>query len=110
MAAPFKSVPATKAACGDAVGRATPLVPPYWQHQRVASQASIISNSRPAAILLEDNTEVLGGLKSSLWARLITIDSHTVVSGNIKGLGDYVVWNCRVQTLEVSFTHKKGAL
>ena len=78
-------------------------VPPYWHlHRRGASYASTASSTRPAPIRLEDNTDEPEGVKSPLWARLVTIESHTVVSGNVKGIGDYVVWNCQVETLDVS--------
>ena len=77
------------------------IVPPYWQHNRQASRASVISNGKPPPITLEDNTEEPEGIKSPLWAKLVTIESHTIVSGNVKGVGDYVVWMCRVETLDV---------
>lgn len=83
----------------------TVLIPPYWQqHRRATSYASVVSNGRPSPIRLEDNTEELEGVKSPLWAKLVAIDSHTVVSGNLKGVGDYVVWICRVETLDVGYT------
>ena len=80
----------------------TTIVPPYWQHMRAASRNSILSIGKSQPIRLEDNTEEEEGAKSPLWARLVSIDSHTVVTGNVKGVGDYVVWICRVQTLDVS--------
>lgn len=80
------------------------LSPPYWIRTRpdsVASYSSLLG--RPAPITLEDNTQDDEGIKSPLWAKLVSIDSHTIVSGNIKGVGDYVVWICRVETLDVGF-------
>jgi hypothetical protein len=84
------------------------IVPPYWQsHRRGLSYVSIVSSNtnRPAAITLEDNTQEdaddPGGLKSPLWARMVSVDSHVVITGNVKGIGDYVVWICKVQTLDV---------
>ena len=79
----------------------TPVVPPYWQHSRQASRASVISYGKPTPITLEDNSAPPDDVTSPLWARAVVIDSHAVVSGSVKGVGDYVVWTCRVQTLDV---------
>ena len=81
----------------------TPLIPPYWSHRRAASCASTLSNA-VAPIRLEDHTLDEEGQKSPLWAKVVDVDSYVVVSGNVKGVGDYVVWNCRVERLEVSDT------
>lgn len=37
-----------------------------------------------------------------LWARSVAIDDHVVVHGK-SGVGSYVVWNCTIQTLDVSW-------
>jgi hypothetical protein len=76
------------------------LSPPYWQHQRTVSSATQASLDRPAGITLEDNTQADSPSHSALWAKSIAIDDYVVVRGNITGLGDYVVWNCKVQTLD----------
>lgn len=55
---------------------------------------------RPATITLEDHTEQDEGSKSPLWAKVVSVDSHVIISGNFKGVGDYVVWIFRVETLE----------
>lgn len=87
-----------------------PIVsPPYWQHVRHASRNSVLSIGKQP-IRLEDNTEEPVGTRSPLWAKLVSIDSHTVVTGNLKGVGDYVVWICRVQTLDVSIKYFGSAL
>ena len=78
------------------------VVPPYWHHVRGASRNSVLSIGKPQPIRLEDNTEESEGTRSPLWAKLVSIDSHTVVTGNVKSVGDYVVWRCKVQTLDVS--------
>ena len=89
-----------------AKAKATTVVPPYWQqHQRQASHASIISNGKPPPISLEDHTEEPEGISSPLWAKVVSIESHVLVSGNVPGVGDYVVWICRVETLDVSSVH-----
>ncbi|MCJ1477561.1 PX domain-containing protein ypt35 [Lambiella insularis] len=82
------------------------LTPPYWQlHRRQFSHASVASNAsnagRPPPIILEDHTEELEGQKSPLWAKSVTIENHVVVAGNITGIGNYVVWICKVFTLDV---------
>lgn len=82
------------------------LTPPYWQfHRRQFSHASVASNTsnagRPPPIILEDHTEELEGQKSPLWAKSVSIDNHVVVAGNITGIGNYVVWICKVFTLDV---------
>ncbi|MCJ1380831.1 PX domain-containing protein ypt35 [Xylographa soralifera] len=80
------------------------LIPPYWQHRRQFSHASVVSNAsitgRPPPIILEDHTEELDGQRSPLWAKSVAIDNHVVVSGNITGVGNYVVWICKVFTLD----------
>lgn len=38
-----------------------------------------------------------------LWAQSVLIEDHVVVHGKT-GVGAYVVWNCRIQTLDVSLT------
>ena len=81
------------------------LIPPYWQHRRHFSHASVVSNAsitgRPPPIILEDHTEELEGQRSPLWAKSVTIDNHVMVAGNITGVGNYVVWICKVFTLDV---------
>ena len=87
-----------------------PVIPPYWQSQvynRSVSRTSVLSIAgigKPQPILLEDHSEEPEGVKSPLWAKVVSIDSHTIVSGNVKGLGDYVVWSCRIDTLDVSMS------
>ena len=92
-----------KVAAAAAAAAAPAVVPPYWQqHQRHASYASVISNGKPPPISLEDHTEEPEEVSSPLWAKVVSIESHVLVSGNVPGLGDYVVWICRVETLDVS--------
>ncbi|PGH15472.1 hypothetical protein AJ79_02449 [Helicocarpus griseus UAMH5409] len=87
----------------------TSVIPPYWRHYRNASQASqtsldaaTVSGSGPrrSLIRLEDHTEDPANEGSKgLWARSVTIDDYTVVKGR-SGIGAYVVWIVRIQTLE----------
>ncbi|KAL4802952.1 Phox homologous domain-containing protein [Aspergillus unguis] len=76
------------------------IVPPYWSHHRNASRTSQISVDRGQAITLEDHTEDPNSETSrGLWAKSVTIDDHVVVQGKT-GIGAYVVWNCKIRTLE----------
>ena len=79
------------------------VVPPYWQrHSRNASRASQSSQARSTLITLEDHTaDPDSETTRGLWARSVSIDDHVVVQGKT-GVGAYVVWNCRIQTLDVS--------
>ncbi|PYH94777.1 PX domain protein [Aspergillus ellipticus CBS 707.79] len=76
------------------------IVPPYWSHHRNASRASQISIEQSAGITLEDHTEDLNcETARGLWAKSVAVDDHVVVRGKT-GIGSYVVWNCRIQTLD----------
>ena len=79
------------------------IIPPYWQHYRNASHASQVSVERPHTplITLEDHTEdPASETTKGLWARSVTIDDHLVVKGT-SGIGAYVVWTCKIETLDV---------
>ena len=80
------------------------VVPPYWQHHgRHASRMSSYStDGHPTPISLEDHTEDGSEQSKGLWAKGVTIDDYVVVSGTAPGLGAYVVFNCTVETLDVS--------
>lgn len=86
---------------GSADQHSTPVSPPYWQHQRSISQASVDSNTRPLPISLEDHTEAYCERNGGLWAKSVTIEDYVIVRGGSMGIGAYVVWNCKVQTLDV---------
>lgn len=60
-------------------------------------------NGRPTPIGLEDHTDESSEQCKALWAKGVTIDDYVVVSGTAPGLGAYVVYNCTVETLDVSF-------
>lgn len=82
---------------------ASGVVPPYWSHHRNSSRASQASLEQLPPITLEDHTEDPNSETSrGLWARSVAVDDHAVVQGKT-GVGAYVVWNCRIQTLDVSF-------
>lgn len=59
----------------------------------------------PTPITLEDHTVTPGENSPGLWARSACVADYTIVSGTSRtGLkrGDFVSWNCSIQTLEVS--------
>lgn len=76
------------------------VIPPYWhRHGRNVSSASLQGLQ---GITLEDHTADPDSETSrGLWARSVAIDDHVVVRG-MTGVGSYVVWNCTIQTLDVS--------
>ena len=75
------------------------ISPPYWQHVRNASYISQASLD-PPPIRLEDNTGSQSETHHALWAKAISIDDYVIVRGNPTGIGAYVVWNIKVQTLD----------
>lgn len=79
------------------------VVPPYWSHYRDASRSSQASLDQSGAIILEDHTEDPNSDTSrGLWAKSVTVDDYVIVQGKSSvGAGAYVVWNCKIQTLEV---------
>lgn len=85
--------------------QSTPISPPYWQYQRSISHASVDSTFRPPPISLEDHTEAHHTANGALWAKDIAIEDYVIVRGSSTGIGAYVVWNCKVQTLDVRFSN-----
>lgn len=83
---------------GQSLGTITPI---HWQHRRYESYVSI-GHSKPAPIALEDNTDGVPDVKSPLWAKAVAIDGFVLVSGSLRGVGDYTIWNCKIDTLDVS--------
>jgi len=84
------------------------LSPPYWPgRQRTDSSWSTTTtdHDRPRPIRLEDNTEEFSEQSRALWARCVSVDAYTVVSGSAPGIGAYVVWHCTVETLKVRETN-----
>ena len=77
------------------------LIPPYWSHRRYESYSSV-KNSKPPPITLEDHTEEPFEQSGAVWAEAVTIDDHVLVSGTLPNVGSFVVWNCKIETLDVS--------
>lgn len=81
--------------------RVSGVIPPYWSHYRNTSRTSQSSIEQAPAITLEDHTEDPNSETSrGLWAKSVSVDDHAVVQGK-SGVGSYVVWNCKIQTLDV---------
>ena len=84
-------------------GPAESLVPPYWSHRRYESYSSV-ANTKPPPITLEDHTEEPDYEQSgAVWARGVTIDDedYVLVSGSVPNVGSFVVWNCRIEMIDV---------
>lgn len=76
--------------------------PPYWMRHRSRTHSTIASIEPLPAITLKDNTEADTQAHSQLWARSITIDDYVIIQANSVGIGAYVVWICKVETLDGS--------
>lgn len=94
-----------------------PVSPPYWQLAKARADSNLSdvpSASRPSIrnknrlsgpIRLFDNSEEDSSDNArACWARSARIDDYVIISGSKSkaGLGSYVVWNCTVETLNVS--------
>ena len=80
---------------------ASALVPPYWSHRRYESYSSV-KNSKPPPITLEDHTEDPSEQDGAVWASGVAIDDYVLVSGTVPSVGNFVVWNCKIETIDVS--------
>lgn len=74
--------------------------PLFWttRHSRTASYHSI-SHLGPGTIQLEDHSEEQHEQSQGCWARSVTVDDYTVVSGP-SGIGSFVTWHLTVSTLK----------
>jgi len=86
---------------GAAAQTSSSPVPPYWSHRRYESYRSI-ENTRSPPITLEDHTEEQSSVSNSAWAKGVAIDDYVLLSGSVPNVGNFVVWNCRIDTLDVS--------
>jgi hypothetical protein len=92
--------------------------PPYWSaqaagthgHQRVLSNMSAESVLPPGAITLQDNEHddgpdgdnVYGRDRNrACWARSVQVRDYVLVNGSTTNIGAFVVWNIKVETLNV---------
>lgn len=80
--------------------------PPYWAHgnghRRNISSLSAESLLPIGAITMRDN-EASGRdeRNKACWAKSVEISNHVVVNGSATNIGAFVVWNIRVETLQV---------
>ena len=77
------------------------LIPPYWSHRRYESYSSV-QNAKPPPITLEDHTEEPSEQSGAVWAEGVAIDDYVLVSGTVPNVGNFVVWNCKIETIDVS--------
>lgn len=80
------------------------IIPPYWLHQRAASSCSrhsLGSSTRGQPIHLEDHTDDASDTSKACWAKGVKIEDYAIVQAGTKGIGAYVVWNCKVETIDV---------
>ena len=77
--------------------------PPYWKaHQRSTSNVSADSILPAGAIMLRDNeTNEHNDRNNACWAKSVVISDFTVVNGGPTNIGAFVVWNIKVETLNV---------
>ena len=86
---------------GDGKNDSKSVVPPYWSHRRYESYASV-ENTKPPPITLEDHTEGFSEQSDSVWAKGVVIEDYVLVQGNVPNIGNFIVWNCRIDMLDVS--------
>ncbi|KAK5109788.1 hypothetical protein LTR62_006521 [Meristemomyces frigidus] len=72
--------------------------PPYWTRTRTQSYHSLTPHQQPHNILLEDHSDDPHSASHSCWARSVTVDNYTILTGPT-GIGAHVVWLCTVSTL-----------
>ena len=77
------------------------IIPPYWSHRRYESYSSV-KNTKPPPITLEDHTEESYEESGAVWAKGVTVEDYVLVSGTVPSVGNFVVWNCKIETLDVS--------
>ena len=101
-------------ATGSAVSSPPPAsLPPYWlvQHPQSATGTSAESTLESGGITMRDNeSEDWGGRNSACWARSVEIPDYVVVNGSATNIGAFVVFNVRVETMNVSAATSEEAL
>lgn len=91
--------------------------PPYWTHnighRRSTSNLSAESVLPVGAITMRDNeTSGRDERNKACWAKSVEIADHVIVNGSATNIGAFVVWNIRVETLQVrpaAFPHPATA-
>jgi hypothetical protein len=85
--------------------------PPYWMTRGPSREPSNVSaEDLPGFITLQDNERDDGPGGSNVygrdrnracWARSVQVRDHVLVNGSPTNIGAFVVWNIRVETLNV---------
>lgn len=77
--------------------------PPYWlvQHTDNATGASESTLESRGIIMRDNESEDWGGRNSACWARSVEIPDYVVVNGSTTNIGAFVVFNVRVETINV---------
>ena len=96
------------------------MSPPYWnydssnnrnnnaasggwsRHDRSVSSASVESFPRGGITLRDNENSSIDERGNACWARSVRVTDWTVVNGSTTGIGAFVVFNIRVETLNVS--------
>jgi hypothetical protein len=104
------------------------LQPHNHGHARAVSSSSVESVLPPGAITLQDNeredddenehtgrrsnsSELYGRDRNrACWARSVQVTDYVLVNGSTTNIGAFVVWNIRVETLNVRIPHPSSAL
>lgn len=82
--------------------------PPYWRMQGTGHRRSISNMSAESivpigAITMRDNeTSGHDERNKACWAKSVSITDYVIVNGSATNIGAFVVWNIRVETLQVS--------
>lgn len=81
--------------------------PPYWQtehHDSLNSRARARSDAsgKSPLISLVDNTGEESEQSQASWAKSAKIKDYVVVGGGLGSIGSYVVYNCVLETSNVS--------
>jgi hypothetical protein len=97
---------------------ALPVSPPYWHVEDADQQRDISASlraglSRPAGgrIVLEDHTDEGSDQSRACWAKFARIEESVVIgsTSGVGALGSYVVFNCAVETANVSSIWMNGS-
>jgi len=74
--------------------------PPYWVQSHTRTFSNISVETIPSgAITLQDNTNGHSDKNEACWAKSVSIDDYVVINGSRTGIGAFVVWNVKVETL-----------
>lgn len=94
---------------GDADSATSPMMsppvstpPPYWQMQHSYNDPAESAPEAGAITMRDNESEDQGGRNSACWARSVEIPDYVIVNGSATNIGAFVVFNIRVETMNVS--------